>query len=316
MNFNLKFTNLPSIDHLNFTKQLMSLVSRPRAIVNGTRRTRTFHYFWCLDCQRTVRVIIISNQSELLCPRCSNQLRHELDISRPTLQNNNFPAARLLDTLAQILDPINNSIGFERRSDHWVLENNDWITLQIVNNGPTSRPSTPPDLENQDHQDRDDIVFENALNETVGHNGHGIIMGQNGGSTGPPAAGDLAIEALPMVKVTETHLRKDPICPICKDEFEIGGEVREMPCNHFYHSDCIVPWLQLHKTCPVCRYELQESSTMSDGHGFHDNSFNWLWSQLIFFWPFRAFIDWWHHIFGFPPPRRRGKFIYLSFSST
>lgn len=73
---------------------------------------------------------------------------------------------------------------------------------------------------------------------------------------GPPPAARSSIDAMPTVKITLRHLRNDSHCPVCKEKFELGSEAREMPCNHIYHSDCIVPWLVQHNSCPVCRYEL------------------------------------------------------------
>ena len=45
----------------------------------------------------------------------------------------------------------------------------------------------------------------------------------------------------------------------CQD-FTDGEEVKKLECDHCFHSGCIVPWLELHGTCPVCRKELGRST--------------------------------------------------------
>ncbi|XP_010532451.1 PREDICTED: RING-H2 finger protein ATL81-like [Tarenaya hassleriana] len=47
-------------------------------------------------------------------------------------------------------------------------------------------------------------------------------------------------------------------CSICLSELSDEYTVRFItPCHHAFHTDCIDLWFESHKTCPVCRYELE-----------------------------------------------------------
>lgn len=68
---------------------------------------------------------------------------------------------------------------------------------------------------------------------------------------GTPPTKKEAIDALPTVKIEEAVA-----CSVCLEDFDIDMEAKEMPCGHKFHSDCILPWLELHSSCPVCRSQL------------------------------------------------------------
>ncbi|KAF3834975.1 hypothetical protein F7725_027533 [Dissostichus mawsoni] len=60
-------------------------------------------------------------------------------------------------------------------------------------------------------------------------------------------------------------------CSVCKDDYSVGEIVRQLPCNHMFHNDCIVPgWkgnepqLSYHDTCPVCRKSLSGQNTATN----------------------------------------------------
>jgi hypothetical protein len=65
-------------------------------------------------------------------------------------------------------------------------------------------------------------------------------------------------------------------CSICLDDFEDGDLVRKLPCNHEYHSECIVKWLvERHSTCPLCKLDLlidEEEEESEDDEENYDAS--------------------------------------------
>ena len=84
---------------------------------------------------------------------------------------------------------------------------------------------------------------------------------------GTPPAQKEAIEAMPTVKIEE-NLQ----CSVCLDDFEAGSEAKEMPCKHKFHSGCILPWLELHSSCPVCRYQMPADETKVDSERPRNNT--------------------------------------------
>ncbi|CAA7029006.1 unnamed protein product [Microthlaspi erraticum] len=81
---------------------------------------------------------------------------------------------------------------------------------------------------------------------------------RNNRSCEHPPASKSAIEAMPVIEIDPTHLQSDSQshCAVCKENFVLESAAREMPCNHIYHPDCILPWLEIRNSCPVCRHEL------------------------------------------------------------
>lgn len=66
-----------------------------------------------------------------------------------------------------------------------------------------------------------------------------------------PAAAKHIIDNLP----STNEFSRDEKCSICLKEFELN-HTKELPCHHRFCDSCIVRWLNLVNTCPMCRIEL------------------------------------------------------------
>ena len=126
--------------------------------------------------------------------------------------------------------------------------------------------SSPPNssLELRDKSDMPYLADEENGNE---QRGTATAAGQNlngnhdegDSSTTQERGGGLCESLLPT-----TCKGKDPddydiyfnhnTCSICLDEYDPGEQVRVLPCQHTFHSDCIFPWLtERSPTCPLCK---------------------------------------------------------------
>ncbi|XP_050211433.1 E3 ubiquitin-protein ligase RZF1 [Mercurialis annua] len=300
------------------------------------RIARAFQPYWCYQCHRMVRIaasdpseIICPRCSgQFLCEIAMNRPRLAVDFTGfdPS------PEARLLEALSLMLDPpVRRRFNFgvddleseyrgrpwfrrryrlnpeaeirPRRRRNWSLDGLDnieegpgiqsrprtWIVLRPVDPFSPTQPNLRPENPIPPRVNARDYFFGSGLNDLIEE------LTQND-RPGPAPAPESAIEAIPSVKIAASHLIHDSHCPVCKEEFKVGGEAKELQCKHIYHTDCIMPWLRLHNSCPVCRQELQvvpdASSTAQndveceDGEDGDRRCLRWR-RQLANLWPFR-----------------------------
>jgi len=84
---------------------------------------------------------------------------------------------------------------------------------------------------------------------------------------GQPPASKASIEAMRSVEIVGNENNEE--CVICLEEWEAGQMAKEMPCKHRFHGNCIKKWLEIHGSCPICRYKMpvddDDVNAKSDG---------------------------------------------------
>ncbi|KAJ8773430.1 hypothetical protein K2173_004260 [Erythroxylum novogranatense] len=53
---------------------------------------------------------------------------------------------------------------------------------------------------------------------------------------------------------------EDAVCCICLNKYVEDDDLRELPCSHVFHVDCVDKWLKINASCPLCKSEIGESS--------------------------------------------------------
>ncbi len=52
-------------------------------------------------------------------------------------------------------------------------------------------------------------------------------------------------------------------CAICIED--LSGEQQTLACNHAFHSECIIGWLNRSNSCPLCRCEVVSGTVPQQG---------------------------------------------------
>jgi E3 ubiquitin-protein ligase RNF115/126 len=71
------------------------------------------------------------------------------------------------------------------------------------------------------------------------------------------------VNALPYIRNWPGDSAKS--CTVCMELAGEGEVLLELPCEHAFHSQCILPWLEQQHTCPTCRAEITATSVKEAG---------------------------------------------------
>ncbi|KAL2248827.1 UNVERIFIED_CONTAM: putative E3 ubiquitin-protein ligase RHC2A [Sesamum indicum] len=243
--------------------------------------------YWCYRCSRFVRV---GTQDSINCPDCNGGFVEEIETpSRSSLSESRrrrFPAAAMYMVRTPESGPGSGSsssprLRRSRRNGGDRSPFNPVIVLRGHNDGGAgagagggAAPGGGFELYYDDGAGSGLRPLPASMSEFLLGSGFDRLLDQLaqieangiGRIDNNPPASKAAIESMPTVEISDQHIAIESYCAVCKEAFDLGSQAREMPCKHLYHQDCILPWLSLRNSCPVCRHELPTDNENVNGN--------------------------------------------------
>ncbi|KAK3445222.1 hypothetical protein EUGRSUZ_A01286 [Eucalyptus grandis] len=223
--------------------------------------------YWCHSCNQVIRVETHDSDS-INCPNCGSGCVEELESPSAIPLHHRFPAAAMYAGNSSDSDrgtspslrrrrrngsdrsPFNPVIvlrgGADGGDEGIVVEGGNNYELYYDDGSGSGLRPLPASMS--------DFLMGSGFDRLLDQLAQLEINGTRRLENSP--ASKAAIESMPVVRIIGNHIDTESHCAVCKEAFELHGEAREMPCKHIYHADCILPWLLIRNSCPVCRHEL------------------------------------------------------------
>lgn len=225
--------------------------------------------FFCHKCNREINHV----QSDYLCPNCQCGFIEKLEVAPEPNEDNDsdMEVVQPFELINDMLMGLTGGMLEERRGSgrgrrrggrarHQNLLQDFIVNLTEVGLGGlgvTPRTGGPV------------LFLGNPGDYAWGREGLDAIVTQllnQMDGTGPPPLTKDKIQEIPIVIITQDQVDSSLQCSVCWEDFKISEPVRKLSCEHVYHEPCIIPWLELHGTCPICRKALSEESGREDNN--------------------------------------------------
>ncbi|KAF5954232.1 hypothetical protein HYC85_007088 [Camellia sinensis] len=229
--------------------------------------------YWCYRCSQFVRVS--ADDDNVVCPYCDGGFVESMDAAPAPESRRSFPPAAMY--VFSNNSHRNSNLGFRRprRSHRDRSAFNPVIVLRgPADDGGDGGETRVFELYYDDGAGSGLRPLPATMSEFLMGSGFDRLLDQltqieiNGlGRREQAPASKSAVESMPTIEIVAGHVSSEAHCAVCKEAFVLGSEAREMPCKHIYHSDCILPWLSLRNSCPVCRHELPSDASELENEG-------------------------------------------------
>uniref|UniRef100_A0A9J8BX04 RING-type domain-containing protein n=1 Tax=Cyprinus carpio carpio TaxID=630221 RepID=A0A9J8BX04_CYPCA len=68
-----------------------------------------------------------------------------------------------------------------------------------------------------------------------------------------------SFETLRVLILPHVHRVSQLTCAVCLEDFRTKDELGVLPCQHAFHKRCLVKWLEVRCSCPLCNNPVSDA---------------------------------------------------------